>query len=139
MVLYFKERLNHSKIVSVKIEIIKGFIIAFVLAITLSSMEMLYQNPVQGQTVMYKCTPDMGINVSMVNCLTNTTSDRYNDSMVAELRQNQTGQVAQEEMDGTSQTATQGMKSAMNETGEVLSNATGGVMEGIKDFVNGSS
>ena len=139
MVLYFKERLNRSKIVSVKIEIIKGFIIAFVLAITLSSMEMLYQNPVQGQTVMYKCNHDMGINVSMVNCLTNTTSDRYNDSMVAELRQNQTGQVAQEEMDGTSQTATQGMKSAMNETGEVLSNATGGVMEGIKDFVNGSS
>ena len=138
MVLYFKERLNRSKIVSVKIEI-KGFIIAFVLAITLSSMEMLYQNPVQGQTVMYKCNHDMGINVSMVNCLTNTTSDRYNDSMVAELRQNQTGQVAQEEMDGTSQTATQGMKSAMNETGEVLSNATGGVMEGIKDFVNGSS
>jgi hypothetical protein len=42
-------------------------------------------------------------------------------------------------MNGTSQTATQGMKDAMNETGEALSNVTGGVMEGIKDLVNGSS
>jgi hypothetical protein len=139
MVLYLKKRLNRSKIVSVKIEIIKGCIIAFVLAITLSSMEMLYQNTIQAQVTMYKCTPDMGINVSMVNCLTNSTSDTYNNSMVAEMRQNQTGEIAQEAMNGTSQTATQGMKDALNETGEALSNVTGGVMEGIKDVVNGSS
>jgi hypothetical protein len=139
MVLNLKKRLNRSKIVSVKIEIIKGCIIAFVLAITLSSMEMLYQNTIQAQVTMYKCTPDMGINVSMVNCLTNSTSDTYNNSMVAEMRQNQTGEIAQEGMNGTSQTATQGMKDALNETGEALSNVTGGVMEGIKDVVNGSS
>ena len=139
MILYFKERLNHSKIGSVKIDIIKGCIIASVLAITLSGMEMLYHNNIQAQVTMYKCTPDMGINVSMVNCLTNSTSDTYNNSMVAEMRQNQTGQVAQEAMNGTSQTATQGMKAAMNETGEAVSNAAGGVMEGIKDLVNGSS
>jgi hypothetical protein len=139
MVLYLKKRLNRSKIVSVKIEIIKGCIIAFVLAITLSSMEILYQNTIQAQVTMYKCTPDMGINVSMVNCLTNSTSDTYNNSMVAEMRQNQTGEIAQEAMNGTSQTATQGMKDALNETGEALSNVTGGVMEGIKDVVNGSS
>ena len=139
MVLNLKKRLNRSKIVSVKIEIIKGCIIAFVLAITWSSMEMLYQNTIQAQVTMYKCTPDMGINVSMVNCLTNSTSDTYNNSMVAEMRQNQTGEIAQEAMNGTSQTATHGMEDAMNETGEALSNATGGVMEGIKDLVNGSS
>jgi hypothetical protein len=139
MVLNLKEGLNRSKIVSVKIEIIKGCIIAFVLAITLSSMQMLYQNTIQAQVTMYKCTPDMGVNVSMVNCLTNSTSDTYNNSMVAEMRQNQTGEIAQEAMNGTSQTATQGMKDALNETGEALSNVTGGVMEGIKDVVNGSS
>ena len=139
MGLYLKKRLNRSEIVSVKIEIIKGCIIAFVLAITLSSMEMLYPNNIQAQVTMYKCTPDMGINVSMVNCLTNSTSDTYNNSMVAEMRQNQTGEIAQEAMNGTSQTATQGMKDALNETGEALSNVTGGVMEGIKDVVNGSS
>ena len=38
----------------------------------------------------YKCNPDMGINVSMVNCLTNATSDTYNHSMVSEMRQNAT-------------------------------------------------
>ena len=59
--------------------------------------------------------------------------------MVAEMRQNQTGEIAQEAMNGTSQTPTQGMKDALNETGEALSNVTGGVMEGIKDVVNGSS
>ena len=139
MVLYLKKRSNRPKIISVKIEIIKGCIIAFVLAITLSSVEMLYQNNIQAQVTMYKCTPDMGINVSMVNCLTNSTSDTYNNSMVAEMRQNQTGEIAQESMNGTTQTATQGMEAAMNETGEALSNATGGVMEGMKDLVNGSS
>ena len=97
---------------------------------------MLYQDTVQAQVTMYKCSPDMGVNVSMVNCLTNSTSDTYNTSMVSEIRQNQTGEIAQESMNGT---ATQGMKDAMNETGEVLSNVTGGVMEGIKDLVNGSS
>ena len=139
MILYHKERLTRSKIVPVKIEIIKGCIIAFVLAITLSSMEMLYPNNIQAQVTMYKCTPDMGINVSMVNCLTNSTSDTYNNSMVSEMRQNQTGEVAQEAMNGTSKTATQGMEAAVNETGEAVSNATGGVIEGIKDLVNGSS
>ena len=139
MVLNLKEGLNRSKLVSVKIEIIKGCITAFVLAITFCGMEMLYQNNIQAQVTMYKCTPDMGINVSMVNCLTNSTSDTYNNSMVAEMRQNQTGEIAQETMNGSSQTATQGMKDAMNKTGEALSNVTGGVMEGIKDLVNGSS
>ena len=90
MVLYFKKRLDVSKIVSVKKEIIKVCIIAFVLAVTLSCMGMLYPNNVQAQVTMYKCTPDMGINVSMVNCLTNTTSDTYNHSMVSEMRQNST-------------------------------------------------
>ena len=99
---------------------------------------MLYPNNIQAQVTVYKCTPDMGINVSMVNCLTNSTSDTYNNSMVAEMRQNQTGEVAQE-LNGTSQTATQGMEDAMGETGEAIFNATGGVMEGIKDLVNGSS
>ena len=132
---YLKKRLDVSKIVSVKKEIIKVCIIAFVLAITFSSMEMLYQNNIQAQVTMYKCTPDMGINVSMVNCLTNSTSDTYNHSMVAEIRQNQSGEIAQETTNGT---ATQGMKDAMNETGEALSNVTGGVMEGIKNLVNGS-
>jgi hypothetical protein len=102
-------------------------------------MEILFQNTIQAQVTMYKCTPDMGINVSMVNCLTNSTSDTYNHSMVAEIRQNQTGAVDQETMNGTPQTATQGMEDAVNETSEALSNVTGGVMEGIKDLVNGSS
>jgi hypothetical protein len=100
---------------------------------------MLNPNIIQAQVTMYKCSPDMGTNVSMVNCLTNSTSDTYNNSMVAEMRQNQTEEMDQEAMNGTSQTATQGMKDAMNETGEALSNVTGGVMEGIKDLVNGSS
>jgi hypothetical protein len=132
MVFYLKKRLNRSKIVTAKIEVI---IIVFVLAIIFSSMEILNQNTILAQVTMYKCTPDMGVNVSMVNCLTNSTADTYNNSMVAEIRQNQTGE-AQEAMNGT---ATQGMKDAMNETGEALSNVTGGVMEGIKDLVNGSS
>jgi len=138
MVLYLKKRLDVSKIVSVKREIIKVCIIAFVLAITLSCTETLYPNNVQAQVTMYKCTPDMGINVSMVNCLTNSTSDTYNHSMVAEIRQNQTDRVAQEATNGTNQTATQGIQAAMNETGEALSNVTGDVMEGIKNLVNGS-
>jgi len=139
MVHYLKERLNRSRNVSAKIEVTKGCIIAFVLAITFSSMDMLNPNIIQAQVTMYKCSPDMGTNVSMVNCLTNSTSDTYNNSMVAEMRQNQTEEMDQEAMNGTSQTATQGMKDAMNETGEALSNVTGGVMEGIKDLVNGSS
>ena len=139
MVHYLKERSNRSRNVSVKIEVTKGCIIAFVLAITFSSMEMLNPDNIQAQVTMYKCSPDMGINVSMVNCLTNSTSDTYNNSMVAEMRQNQTEEMDQEAMNGTSQTATQGMKDAMNETGEALSNVTGGVMEGIKDLINGSS
>jgi formylmethanofuran dehydrogenase subunit E-like metal-binding protein len=85
---------------------------------------------------MYKCTPDMGINVSMVNCLANDTADTYYTSMVAEMRQNQTREDAQDTINGT---ATQGLESAMNETGEALSNVTGDVVEGIKDLVNGSS
>jgi hypothetical protein len=139
MVRYLKERLNRSRNVSGKIEITKGCIIAFLLAITLNSMEMLNPDNIQAQVTMYKCSPDMGTNISMVNCLTNSTADTYNNSMVAEMRQNQTGEMAQEAMNGTSQTATQGMKDAMNETGEALSNVTGGVMEGIKDLINGSS
>ncbi len=71
-------------------QILKVGLILFVVSVTFTLFDFPYQNPVQGQTVMYKCTPDMGINVSMVNCLTNTTSDRYNDSMVTELRQNAT-------------------------------------------------
>jgi hypothetical protein len=71
-------------------QIFKVSLILFVVSVTFNLFDFSYQNPVQGQTVMYKCTPDMGINVSMVNCLTNTTSDRYNESMVTELRQNAT-------------------------------------------------
>jgi hypothetical protein len=135
MVLYFKKRLDVSKIVPLKKEIIKVCIIAFVLAVTLSCMGMLYPNNVQAQVTMYKCTPDMGINVSMVNCLTNSTSDTYNHSMVAEIRQNQSGEIAQETTNGT---ATHEMEAAVNETGKALSNVTSGIMEGIKDLVNGS-
>jgi len=135
MVLYFKKRLDVSKIVPVNIGILKGCIIAFVLLITFSNMELLYPNNIQAQVTMYKCTPDMGVNVSMVNCLTNSTSDTYNNSMVAEIRQNQSGEIAQETTNGT---ATHEMEAAVNETGKALSNVTSGIMEGIKDLVNGS-
>src|SRR6187401_744171 len=135
MVHYLKERSNRSRNVSVKIEVTKGCIIAFVLAITFSSMEMLNPDNIQAQVTMYKCSPDMGINVSMVNCLTNSTSDTYNNSMVAEIRQNQSGEIAQETTNGT---ATHEMEAAVNETGKALSNVTSGIMEGIKDLVNGS-
>ena len=100
---------------------------------------MLYQNSINAQVTMYKCTPDMGINVSMVNCLFNDTADTYYQSMVTEMRQNQSNEGAQDTINGTSQTATQGMEAAVNETGEALSNVTEGVVEGIKEFVNGSS
>ena len=135
MVHYLKERLNRSRNVSAKIEVTKGCIIAFVLAITFSSIEMLNPNIIQAQVTMYKCSPDMGTNVSMVNCLTNSTSDTYNNSMVAEIRQNQSGEIAQETTNGT---ATHEMEAAVNETGKALSNVTSGIMEGIKDLVNGS-
>jgi hypothetical protein len=85
---------------------------------------------------MYKCSPDMGINISMVNCLTNDTADTYYTSMVAEMRQNQTREGAQETANGTSQTATHGLENAINQTSEALSNVTGGVIEGIKDIAN---
>jgi hypothetical protein len=140
MIINHNERSIRYKIIPVKIEIIKVCIIAFVLAITFtSSMEILYQNNIQAQVTMYKCTPDMGINVSMVNCLANDTADTYYTSMVAEMRQNQTREDAQDTINGTNQTATQGLESAMNETGEALSNVTGDVVEGIEDLVNGSS
>ena len=135
MVHYLKERSNRSRNVSGKIEVTKGCIIAFVLAITFSSIEMLNPNIIQAQVTMYKCSPDMGTNVSMVNCLTNSTSDTYNNSMVAEIRQNQSGEIAQETTNGT---ATHEMEAAVNETGKALSNVTSGIMEGIKDLVNGS-
>ena len=121
-----------------KEDTLKKIIIGFIMLIASASF-LVHPNDILAQVTMCQCTPDMGINVSMVNCLTNSTSDTYNHSMVAEMRQNQTGEVAQEAMNGSSQTATQGMEAAMNETGEALSNATGGVMEGIKDLVNGSS
>ena len=66
-----------------------GMMLFFVF-ITFSIIELSHQNPVEAQTTMYKCTPDMGINVSMVNCLTNSTSDTYNHSMISEMRQNAT-------------------------------------------------
>jgi len=62
----------------------------FFVFLTFSIIEFSHQNPVEAQTTMYKCTPDMGINVSMVNCLTNSTSDTYNHSMTSEMRQNAT-------------------------------------------------
>jgi hypothetical protein len=55
--------------------------------------------------------------------------------MVAEIRQNQSGEIAQETTNGT---ATHEMEAAVNETGKALSNVTSGIMEGIKDLVNGS-
>jgi hypothetical protein len=66
-----------------------GMMLFFVF-LTFSIIELSHQNPVEAQTTMYKCTPDMGINVSMVNCLTNSTSDTYNHSMISEMRQNAT-------------------------------------------------
>ena len=71
-------------------QILKVSLILFFVSVTLNVIDSSYQNPVEGQTTMYKCTPDMGINVSMVNCLTNTTSDTYNHSIVSEMRQNTT-------------------------------------------------
>ena len=62
----------------------------FFVFLIFSIIELSHQNPVEAQTMMYKCTPDMGINVSMVNCLTNSTSDTYNHSMISEMRQNAT-------------------------------------------------
>lgn len=140
MIHYLDKKPNRFKIKFTKIEILKGCFITFALAMTLSITEVLYQdNSIQAQVTMYKCSPDMGINISMVNCLANDTADTYNKSMVAEMRQNQTRESAQDTMNGTSQTATQGMKTAVNETGEALSNVTGGILEGIKDVVNGSN
>ena len=78
------------KIVLENTQVLKGGFILFFVYMTLSVIDLSSQNPVQGQTTMYKCTPDMGINVSMVNCLNNSTSDTYNHSMVSEMRQNAT-------------------------------------------------
>ena len=78
------------KIVLENTPVLKGGLILFFVYITLSVVDPSSQNPVQGQTMMYKCTPDMGINVSMVNCLNNSTSDTYNHSIVSEMRQNAT-------------------------------------------------
>ena len=63
-----------------------GLMLFFVF-LTFSIIELSHQNPVEAKTTMYKCTPDMGINVSMVNCLTNSTSDTYNHSMISEMRE----------------------------------------------------
>ena len=70
--------------------IFKLGLMLFFVFLTFSIIEFSHQNPVEAQTTMYKCTPDMGINVSMVNCLTNSTSDTYNHSMISEMRQNAT-------------------------------------------------
>ena len=71
-------------------QILKVSLILFVCIYNIQCHRLSYQNSVEGQTTMYKCNPDMGINVSMVNCLTNATSDTYNHSMVSEMRQNTT-------------------------------------------------
>jgi hypothetical protein len=83
-----QEYISHPKIEFTIPQILKVSLILFFVSITLNVIDFSYQNPVEGQTTMYKCTPDMGINVSMVNCLTNTTSDTYNHSIVSEMRQN---------------------------------------------------
>ena len=70
--------------------IFKPGLMLFLVFQTFSIIGHLHQNPVEAQTTMYKCNPDMGINVSMVNCLTNSTSDTYNHSMISEMRQNAT-------------------------------------------------
>ncbi|HKO65565.1 MAG TPA: hypothetical protein VJU13_10220 [Candidatus Nitrosocosmicus sp.] len=71
-------------------QILKGGLTIFFIYITFNVIGLSYHNPVEAQTMMYKCSPDMGVNVSMVNCLTNSTSDKYNSSMVSEMRQNAT-------------------------------------------------
>ena len=71
-------------------QILKGGLIIFFLYMTFNVIGLSNHNPVEAQTMMYKCNPDMGVNVSMVNCLTNSTSDKYNSSMVSEMRQNAT-------------------------------------------------
>ena len=81
---------SHTKIEFTYPPILKVSLILFFVSVTLNVIDFSYQNPVEGQTTMYKCTPDMGINVSMVNCLTNSTSDTFNQSMVSEMRQNAT-------------------------------------------------
>ncbi len=78
------------KIILTNSQVLKVGLILFFVSGTINVIDLLYQNPAEGQTTMYKCTPDMGINVSMVNCLTNSTSDTYNQSMVSEMRQNTT-------------------------------------------------
>ena len=85
-----QEHRSRHKIEFTNPQILKVSLILFFVSVTLNVIDFSYQNPVEGQTTMYKCTPDMGINVSMVNCLTNTTSDTYNHSIVSEMRQNTT-------------------------------------------------
>lgn len=66
---------------------ISAFAIMLVLNILVLSSN---QNYVQAQTTMYSCDPNIGINISMVNCLTNDTADTYYHSFAAEKRQNET-------------------------------------------------
>ena len=79
-----------AKIELTNTQVIKAGLVVFFIYITFNLIDLSYQNPIEAQTTMYKCSPDMGINVSMVNCLTNSTSDTYNHSMVSEVRQNAT-------------------------------------------------
>ena len=85
-----QEYRSHPKIEFTNPQILKISLILFFVSVTLNVIDFSYQNPVEGQTKMYKCNPDMGVNVSMVNCFTNTTSDTYNHSIVSEMRQNTT-------------------------------------------------
>ena len=48
------------------------------------------QNNVQAQTTFYNCDPNIGVNVSMVNCFTNDSADTYYHSFAAEKNQNET-------------------------------------------------
>ena len=81
-----KQRIGISRLgyKIVKGDIMKKIIIGFIMLIASASI-LVHPNDILAQVTMYKCTPDMGINVSMVNCLTNSTSDTYNHSMVAEI------------------------------------------------------
>lgn len=61
---------------------LKGLGIVFLIFITYAVGFTNSENALS-QTTMYRCDPNIGVNVSDVNCLTNETADTYNDSMVA--------------------------------------------------------
>jgi hypothetical protein len=70
---------------------LKGVIsISTTIVLVLNILMLSNQNYVRAQTTMYNCDPNIGVNISMVNCLTNDTADTYYHSFAAEKRLNET-------------------------------------------------